>query len=243
MLIDGDLQGLRGIFADQPRVNDPRLGWVEEPLFEAFVLASHTGLIERQARVQTIATTITALGAVEECILSLVRRGAKVRLPVALSAVISSDGIDSLRIYHSMWPLIGGHLVRPPILARVPELIVPGVIGRYHDSLAKADVTGALHEFDPAAVVREPEGELYVHRGTAELRRFFGGLFARGGISLESCSLTDDGICCALEYNVTGWGNPLLPHQAGIAVYKRSDSGLLAAARMYQDVERPPLPN
>jgi hypothetical protein len=35
------------------------------------------------------------------------------------------------------------------------------------------------------------------------------------------------------------WGGEDLPPQAGIAVYERGTDGLLAAARVYDDVEAP----
>ena len=60
-----------------------------------------------------------------------------------------------------------------------------------------------------------------------------------GGIPLEHCAVTDDGRACALEYNVVSWGRTELPPQAGIAVYVRGDSGKLAAARIYDDVDPP----
>jgi hypothetical protein len=122
LLIAGDLDGLLELFGNVPRVNDPRLGWIEGTVFERFVEASHLGLRERNATVEHLATTFTALGAVEECVVNLVRRGTMVRLPVAIAAVISSEVLRSVRIYHSMWPLMGAHAVRTPIL--------PGVCSR-----------------------------------------------------------------------------------------------------------------
>ena len=57
------------------------------------------------------------------------------------------------------------------------------------------------------------------------------------GIPLEHCTLTDDGVRCAIEYNCVRWGvSDILP-QAGVAVYERGSSGLLSAARIYDDVE------
>jgi hypothetical protein len=191
LLIDGDLEGLLDLFGNTPRINDPRLGWVEGAAFELFVAASSEGLAERQARVEHLTTTSTARGAVEECILSLVR----------------------------------------------------GVVGRYHERLAVADLGGTVAQFEAAGAVREPAGERLVHRGRVELQRFYGRLLARGGISVERCSLTDDGSSCALEYNLTTWGDSFLPHQAGIAVYERARSGFLAAVRLYDDIERPPPPS
>lgn len=241
LLIEGDLEGLLDLFGDAPRVNDPRLGWVEGTAFELFVAASSEGLAERQARVEHVTTTSTARGAVEECILSLVRRGRTVRLPVAIAAVIAMDVLTSIHVYHSLWPLMGAHRVRAPILPARAEITLPDVVGRYHERLAAGDVSGMLAQFDAGGTVREPIAERQVHRGIVELQRFFGRLLARGGISVERCSLTDDGSSCALEYNLTAWGDSRLP-QAGIAVYDRSRSGFLAAVRLYDDIERPPLP-
>jgi hypothetical protein len=240
LLIEGNLERLLDLFGDAPRINDPHLGWVEGTAFELFVAASAEGLAERQARVEHLTTTSTAEGAVEECILRLVRRGRTVRLPVAIAAVIAVDVLTSIHIYHSLWPLIGAHHVRTPILPPRAELVLPGVVDRYHENLAAGDVGGTLAQFDASGSVREPLGEPQVHRGKVELERFFGRLLSRGGISIEHCSLTDDGSSCALEYNLTTWGDSWLPHQAGIAVYERAPNGFLGAVRLYDDIERPP---
>jgi hypothetical protein len=220
-------------------VNDPRLGWVEGAPFEIFVAASHAGLVERMAEVEHVATTITPQGAVEECIVTLVRHGVSIRLPVAIAAVLSADILDSVRVYHSMQPLLGMHLIRPPILSALAQPPLPDVVGRYHQHLSRGEISGVLRQFEADGLVREPEGEFQVHRGAPELGRFFDRLLSHGGIAIESCAITDDGTCCALEYNVTAWGQALVPHQAGIAVYRRAPTGLLAAARMYHDIEPP----
>jgi hypothetical protein len=44
---------------------------------------------------------------------------------------------------------------------------------------------------------------------------------------------------CALEYNCVRWGRHDLAPQAGIGVYERGPDGLLAAVRVYDDVEAP----
>jgi hypothetical protein len=120
------------------------------------------------------------------------------------------------------------------------EIVLPDVVGRYHDTVAAGDLSATLSLFEGQGRVHEPIGESGVHRGTVELRQFFGRLLARGGMSVERCALTDNGSSCALEYNLTTWGDPFLPHQAGIAVYERARSGLLAAVRLYDDIERSP---
>jgi hypothetical protein len=79
-----------------------------------------------------------------------------------------------------------------------------------------------------------------LHRGTAGLRAFYELLFSNeGGIPLEHCAVIDDGRACALEYNVVRWGKTDLPPRAGVAVYVRGESGKLAAAHIYHDVDPP----
>jgi hypothetical protein len=51
--------------------------------------------------------------------------------------------------------------------------------------------------------------------------------------------VTDDGVRCAVEFNWLRWGSHDLPPQAGIAVYERGQDGLLAAVRVYDDIETP----
>jgi hypothetical protein len=64
-----------------------------------------------------------------------------------------------------------------------------------------------------------------------------------GGIPLAHCTLTDDGVRCAIEYNYVRWGVTDILPQAWVAVYERGSSGLLSAARIYDDVEPPSVPD
>ena len=130
--------------------------------------------------------------------------------------------------------------MRAPVLPVLAALALPDVIGRYHDCLARGDLSGILEQFAPAGELHEPGGSLHVHRGTTELRRFFTDLFANGGgLGLEHCAIANEGASCALEYVVTSWGRSPLTHQAAAAVYERADTGLLAEVRMYDDIEHP----
>jgi hypothetical protein len=51
--------------------------------------------------------------------------------------------------------------------------------------------------------------------------------------------VTDDGVRCAVEYNLVRWGSHDLPPQAGLAMYERGPGGLLAAVRVYDDIASP----
>jgi hypothetical protein len=114
------------------------------------------------------------------------------------------------------------------------------VVGRYQAALKAGDTKAVVSTFTPDGYLREPVGPPYAHRGARELRSFFTRCFsAGGGIGLEPCVVTDDGTRCALEYNCVRWGSFDVPAQAGIAVFERSPDGLLAAVRVYDDVEAP----
>jgi hypothetical protein len=243
LLIEGDERGLRDLFQGAPRVNDPHLGWVQEARFEEFVEESHQGLRTRKAAVEHVATTASGSLATEECILTMVLAGATVSVPVAVAGDTAPDSrLDSVRIYHSMRPLLGFHLLRGPMLPVAAALVLPDVVGRYHDCLARGDVAGIVNQFGPEAALREAGGITPVHRGVDALRRFFTVLFSNGGgIGLEHCTVADDGVSCAVESVVTAWGRSPLPRQAAAAVYERGDSGLLSEVRIYDDVERPGL--
>jgi hypothetical protein len=114
------------------------------------------------------------------------------------------------------------------------------VVGEYQRALSAGDVDAIVAAFEPDGYAQEPAGAQYVHRGHDALRGFYSYLCSNGGgITLEHCAMVDDGRACALEYNVVRWGVSELPPEAGLAVYVRGDSGKLAAARMYDDVDPP----
>ena len=102
------------------------------------------------------------------------------------------------------------------------------------------DAEAVVNTFAPDGYFREPIGPHPTHCGTAELRSFFTWRFsAGGGIGLQHCAVTDDGVRCAVEYNCIRWGSHNLPPHAGLGVYERGPDGLLAAARVYDDIQAP----
>jgi hypothetical protein len=135
----------------------------------------------------------------------------------------------------------GQRHVRPPVLPPVPADL-PDVVGRYQAALTAGDLDAVLETFDTDAYYREPIGPHATHRGPAELRSFFTRTFSSGGgIGLQDCAMTDDGVRCVLEYNCVRWGSHDLPPQAGLAVCERGPDGRLAAVRVYDDVSPPAL--
>jgi hypothetical protein len=98
-------------------------------------------------------------------------------------------------------------------------------------------VEAVVRTFRPDGYYQEPGGPPLVHRGASQLGAFFARCFSAGGIGLQPCALTDDGVRCAVEYNCVRSGGHDLPPQAGLGVCERGPDGLLAAVRVYDDVE------
>ena len=234
---------VRSFAARQAVLDDPRLGHIEGAgAFTAFVVDQVAWLRERDAVVENVALTRTPTRTIEEVVLHLANDdGRRVELPVAIVSDRNPDRtLKAIRVYHSMWPLTGRHTVRPPLLPEDPSLHAEGTPGDYQRALAEGDLEGIMETFEPDGYAREPSGGAYLHRGAEALRELYAHLFANGGgIPLEHCTLTDDGVRCAIEYNCVRWGVTDIPPQAGVAVYERGSSGLLSAARIYDDVEPP----
>lgn len=239
-LSDGDARALEVVWPGEVVVHDPRAGEVRgHEQLRRFVLANRAWLTERHARIETVATTVVDGRAVVELLAHLDSDGREVDWPLAVVAEAPDDRSVEFRSYCSQVPVDGRHHLRPSVLqpgARPPA----GVIGRHVAALAAGDAEAVVATFASDGYVREPIGADRTHRGTRELRSFFAGRFsAGGGIHLEPCAVTDDGVRCALEYNCVRWGRHDLPSQAGIGVYERGQDGLLAAVRLYDDVEAP----
>lgn len=222
-------------------VDDPLAGHVSGTVLRHYAGERRVWLLERSAKVEPVRVTRTKTREVAESVLKLKLpdRG-NVELPVA---VAFEEQRRMLRVYFSFWPLTGSHRRRSPLLSRDHSLELPDIVKQYQRALRLGDVDAVVACFEEDAHAREPAGGEHVHRGHDGLRKFYGALFSSGGgIPLEHCSVTDDGVACAVEYNVVQWGRHVLPPQSGIAVYERGKSGLLKSARIYDDVN-PPAPD
>jgi hypothetical protein len=238
LLVEGRAADALALFADEPSIDDPLHGQAAgSAAASSLADAAVAWLRERDALVKLLRTTRGPDRSVVEALLDLAVGDGRVVLPIALVAERSAEGrLAQVRVYHSTWPLSGSHRVRRPLLPRRDDLALPDVVERYQEALATGSLEAVLAVFEPDGYAREPSGGSHVYRGEAGLRAFYSGLFSVGGIPLDHCSVTDDGICCAIEYNVVQWGGAPITPQAGVAVYERGPSGLLAAARIYDDV-------
>jgi hypothetical protein len=241
-LMTGELDALVGSFVGEPELHHPVRGRIRGArAFEAYFDEMHAMFTERIVAVEDVERVVEERRGFEEAVVHLEGESGQVGLPVAIVADKESNGrIDELRMYYSSWPLTGRHANRPPVLQPNPELRETDVVAEYQAALAAGDVEAIVAAFEPGGYAREPAGGEYIHKGFDGLRAFYERLFSNdGGIPLEHCAIIDDGRACALEYNVVRWGKTELPPEAGIAVYVRGQSGKLAAARIYDDVNPP----
>ena len=236
----GDTRALENVWPGEVVVYDPRAGQIRgHKQLRRFVSANQSWLAERHTRIETVASTCAGGRAVVELLAHLSGDGPELAWPVAVVAESRDDRSVVFRTYCSQWPVDGRRHLRSPILRPGPARL-GDVVGRYQAALNAGDADAIVDTFAPDGYYREPIGPPFAHRGTAELRSFFTGCFsAGGGIGQEHCAVTDDGVRCALEFNTLRWGSHDLAPQAGIAVYERGPDGLLAAARVYDDIEGP----
>ena len=241
-LLSGDPVRLLEAFPGGVRIDDPRTGRIEgEAALREFCRSSHAWLEERGARSTAGPVTIGQDRVVGEFELTLTQDGRTFGLPIAV--VVEPDPQNRsvwIRTYHSQWPLLGRHLVRPPLIARDPDVRESDVVGEYQAALAAGDADRITATFEPDGCFREPAGPQFRRCGTADLHAFFTLFFSKGGgIILEHCTVTEDGVRTALEFNAVRWGGVDLPPQAGVAIYERGRSGRLHEARIYDDVQGP----
>jgi hypothetical protein len=223
-------------------VDDPQHGRVAgiDPV-RTYREATDAWLAARQARPRSRATTVTRSCVVGEFEVDLTQGDSSFTLPVAVM-VDTGAGTDRpwIRVYHSQWPLLGHHVRRSPLLDKDPSVRESDIVGEYQAALAAGDVERWVATFEPDGCFREPAGGEFRVCGTEALRElattFFG---AGGGITLEHCTVTEDGVRTALEFNAIRWGSTDMPPQAGIAVYERGRTGRIAEARVYDDVDPP----
>jgi ketosteroid isomerase-like protein len=243
-LREGDPRILETVWPGEIVIYDPRAGEVRgRRQVREFISRNLSWLGGLHARAETVAATRSPGRAVVELLTRLNHDGRELAWPVAVAAESADDRSVVFRTYCSQWPVDERRHIRPPVLGPVhgPEHVRAGdVVDRYLAALAAGDAEAVAGTFAPDGYFRTPSGRRYARGGADELRSFFARCFsAGGGIGLQQCAVTDDGVRCAVEYNCLRWGIHDLPPQAGLGVYERGSGGLLAAGRVYDDVKAP----
>lgn len=239
-LTEGDTPALEAVWPGAVVVYDPRAGVVRgHRRLRRFVRDNQAWLARRHARIETIAATGVGGRAVVELLAHLDTGGTTPAWPVAVVAESPAEESVEFRTYCSQLIVDGHRHLRPALLASGTATVPPDVVGRHLGALAAGDVDATVATFAADGYLREPVGAPDVHRGADRLRALFTGWFADGGIGWEPCATTDDGVRCAVEYTCARWGGRALPPQAGLAVFERDPQGLLAAVRVYDDIEPP----
>jgi hypothetical protein len=152
-------EGLLESWADQPDLDEPRSKSVEgADAFVRWAAQTREWLVGADAATRPVYLIVTPTRTVEEVAIDLAIDGERRELPVAIVADRNSLGLTAIRVYHSMWPLIRGHLVRSPLLRSNPNITIPDVVGDYQRALAAGDLEGILATYQDDAVVREPAG-------------------------------------------------------------------------------------
>lgn len=237
-LFAGQADDILDLFGGHPTIDDPREGRLKgrvattEYVETRSAWASETDLVMDRIR-----ATVGGDRSLVEYLANLTIDGHRTELPIAVVGDHDGERLSLVRVYHSNWPLEGRHRIRSPIVPADPELVLPDVVGEYMDALGTANLEGSLAVFEPDGYFREPSGGPHIYRGPEGIRSAYGAFYAVGPIHLLHCTAIDDGIACGVEFIAVGWGARRFEPQAGIGVYERGSSGLLHAARIYDDVD------
>lgn len=234
-LLAGEPRGVLPGFSTRARVDSPLRG-KQEPM--EWALDESAWLAAHEARGVVLGSAATERRVAHELTLWVTVGDTERELPVLLVADSDEDQIRDLRVYHSTWPLTGGHVVRGPLRESDPSSRCPEPVASYEAALLAGDVDRIHALFEPDGYVREPAGSAYKHVGPAR-EDFYGPLRTAGGVRLTNVTCTDDGVSVFAEYLCDEWGGTRVPAQAGAAVWERSAAGKISALRIYDDVLRP----
>jgi len=220
-------------------IDDPIFGRASgNPALER-MLAEMGGWLKRHdAKYVRDAVTVGVDRDVTEGTLRLESRGREVSIPIAVVTERRPSREVELRIYYSTRPLNGTSAARSPVMAPNAGLVLPPTVQRHIDALKRGEPAALVETFDATGSIREASGDR--HAGGDALRNFYERLFGGstgGGVEVLKAGAADDGRTFALEYTLVRSRGKDVPPQAGLALYERSDTGLIRELRVYDDSE------
>jgi hypothetical protein len=247
-LVSAQAEQLLRRLGDRATVDDPILGRAKGmPALGTYLDRAATWLTKRDAAFDVLAFTTGSDRDVTEGILALAVDGKRAHLPVAVVAERRPEREVEIRLYYSTKPIQSGPTRRTPLVPRDDELAVPPPVAAHLLALARGDVDGIVASFENGALLRDSAGATYrkEEEGSSDLRAFYAKLFASSaagrqpGIEVVKGARADDGRTCALEYTVVRIRGEDVSPQPGFAVFERGESGLLSAARLYDEYDVP----
>ena len=204
----GRTRELEEIWPGQVAIYDPREGEVRgHRQLRRFVHNNKLLWAERHVRIETVASTFIVGRAVVELLAHLDDYdGQPVDWPIAVVAESPDELSVVFRTYCSQWPVDGQRHIRRPLLEPANTQL-SDVVGRYLTVVSNGDLGSIVSAFAADGYFRESIGPNYLHRGTRELRAYFAECFkVGGGLELEHCAVTDDGVRCAVGIQLCSMG-------------------------------------
>ena len=223
-------------------VDDPIFGRTTGmPALESYLDQAAAWFKKRDGAFEMLAFTTGSDRDVTEGMLTVSVDARRVSVPIAVVAERRPEREVEIRLYYSTKPILGASTSRAPLVPREDQLPLPPPIAAHLDALGRGDADAVVASFEDGASLRDPGGRTHVKDGTGgAMRAFYEALFAQGpeggrGVAVVKGARADDGRTCAVEYTVTRMHGSDVSPQPGLAVYERGESGLLRAARLYQD--------
>ncbi len=244
-LLMGDAGSLAAMVGPAGKIEDYRFGRIEgaagcaefAPAFRDWL---RDCTIEKISHLRTTATPSRVIS--EDIVFLKTSSGESLEWPIATVACAAAapDSCDFF-VYYTMWLLKKAHTKRPVIFDEPQIDTRPSeLLQDYHRCLTTGDLDGLHAVLAQDIYLRQPSGPPYVSWGVSGVIEYFKGLFANGAPLMRSERITSDGRCTFLEFTVVGWDGTEWPeedHQAGAGIWEVNNDGLMAAIRVYDDVQ------
>lgn len=246
-LLAGDAAAVAALFGGgAPKIHTSMDGAIDgEAALAGYVARMRDKLAERNARVEPVAGFDTAARSVAE--ISVPMDGTDRPVPVAMvgdrSGEGAADGFSAIRVYYNAFMIEHDDFEPPPVLtppAEPPQL--PPAVAAYLKAVRdEPNPEAAAAMFGDSGYLVAATGH---RRDGARMTEQLFDLFLRmGGMFYQPCLVTTQGALCAVEWMCVRWGTKEFAPQNGVAVFETAGDAALAAARFYDDLKPPFLPN